>query len=375
VSSTINLPVSEKCHAQGGTVNDLFIQVRRGLSAANFFIRFSALGGTIILPLLGAATVSRRFTSSQSLGLIGVAIAFHSFAYVLNDVIDLPIDRTEPRRAAFPLVRGVIRPWQALVFALLQAPLALALTAWLGGDGWAYITLGASFVLMGIYNLWGKRSPFPPLTDTIQGLSWGSLALYSAIIMPGRLTNLTGIVMAFTIILTVIANGVHGSLRDLNNDLNCGVRSTAILLGARPRETRGGLVIPRQLTLYALTLQAMLTGVTLAPLASNEFGYEAMAWCATTGAILIMTALSLRLLMVAFQSADDRSDMLAAGMAHLLLTLSSLIVLFALYMDRGLLIIVLATYTVPLLTHSWLYDTLRWGVLRTQGIREKGKRN
>lgn len=356
MSAIMNRPT----HTMPAAVRERLAKARRGIFACQLFIRFSALGGSTILPLLGAATVSPRLAGYQMLGFIGVAVAFHNFSYVLNDVIDLPVDRTEPRRAEFPLVQGTVRPWQALAFALLQVPLALALTAWLGGDGRAYAALSAGFALMAAYNLWGKRSPFPPLTDAAQGLAWGSLALYGATVVPGRPTRLTGVVFTFVVVFTVMANGVHGSLRDLANDLNCGVRSTAILLGARPEGTTEQ-VIPRRLTFYAFTLQAILTGVTLLPLAYNGFGYGLVAWCVTTGAILILASLSLRLLVAAARSVGDRRDMIAAGMLHLLVSLSSLVVLFALYLDRGLLVVVLAVYIVPLLTHSWLYDALRWG--------------
>jgi 4-hydroxybenzoate polyprenyltransferase len=330
----------------------------RGIFALGAFIRFTALGGTVILPLLGAATVSRQLAGFQVVGIIGVAVTFHNFAYVLNDVIDLPIDRTEPRRAEFPLVQGVIEPWQALAFALLQVPLGLGLTAWLGGKGHAYTTLGMAFALMAVYNLWGKRAFFPPLTDTAQGLAWAFLVLYGAVVVPGHPTELTSTIFIFIVVFIVLVNGVHGSLRDLVNDLNCGVRSTAILLGARPQGATG-LVIPRRLMFYALALQVILVGVTLLPLVRNDFGYKPVAWNVTLVAVLVLAVLSLCLLRAAARSAGDRQDMIAAGILHLVLSLSSLIVLFALYLDRSLLAVIGVGFIIPLLTLDWLYDALR----------------
>nr|MBC8492783.1 UbiA prenyltransferase family protein [Chloroflexota bacterium] len=283
------------------------------------FSRFSALSLSAVLPLLGAATMSPRLAGYQILGLIGVATAFHGFAYALNDVIDLAVDRTESLRAEWPLVQGTVRPWQMLAFALLQVPLALALTIWLGGNSRAYATLGASFALMTVYNLWGKCSPFPPLTDAAQGLAWGTLALYGAAVVPGRPTELMGVVFAFVVVFIVMANGVHGSLRDLANDLNCGVRSTAIMLGARPQDAMGQ-VIPRRLRFYTLTLQAVLFAITLLPLACNWFSYKPLSWSVTTGTILILAMLSMRLLMLAFESASDRQTIYIIGLLHLIVS-------------------------------------------------------
>ena len=78
----------------------------------------------------------------------------------------------------------------------------------------------------------------------------------------GGPTSLTVVVVAFVFVFIVMANGVHGSLRDLANDLTCGVRSTAIMMGVRPQGATG-LFIPRRLTWYALTLQVILIGIRL----------------------------------------------------------------------------------------------------------------
>ena len=145
-------------------------------------IRFKALGFTLVMPLLGAATASAYpgLAGDKVPALMGAALSYHLFSYILNDVIDLPVDRTEPLRAGYPLVKGMIEPWQALGLALVQIPLAGVFTAMAGGSYQAYVILGASFALMAAYNVWGKSSIFPPVTDLIQGLAWGGLTLYGA---------------------------------------------------------------------------------------------------------------------------------------------------------------------------------------------------
>src|SRR5437016_5971721 len=129
-------------------------RVWHNLPALLLLIRFSALSFSIILPLLGAAVISLQLNSFQIIALISVAIAFHIFAYVQNDVFDLQVDRTEPLRRDFPLVQGTIQPRRALVIALAQIPAAFILTAWLGGSIRTYAALIAAFVLMTAYNIW-----------------------------------------------------------------------------------------------------------------------------------------------------------------------------------------------------------------------------
>ena len=124
------------------------------------FIRLHQLFFTAIWLLLGAASVERTLRPAEFIALLGVILAFHVFTYVLNDVIDLPIDRTQPRRQDDPLVRGSIKPRHALFLALAQPVVAASLTWLAGGTVWAYAVLAAGMGLMGVYNLWGNAARF-----------------------------------------------------------------------------------------------------------------------------------------------------------------------------------------------------------------------
>jgi 4-hydroxybenzoate polyprenyltransferase len=329
----------------------------RVISSLRQFIHFSVLGFSIILPLLGAAAVSSTFTGYEVLGLIGAAVTFHIFAYVLNDVIDLPLDRTQPLRAGSPLVQGKIQPWLALLIALFQIPLALAFTYLLAFGSLAYIALVSAFILMAAYNVWGKRIPFPHLTDVIQGLGFGAMVLYGAAAIAGRSSRILAVIFAFVVVFIVMINGIHGSLRDLANDLNYGARTTAILLGARTSGING-LILPLRFRLYALALQVLLIGIILIPLFYNWFGYPLMSWTIATGILLIFILLSLILLVASSRSIDNRSRLNFLGMLHISISLSSLLVLFAPYLRSGILELVLVIYLVPLCSNKILWDWL-----------------
>ncbi len=333
--------------------------VRRGLSIVELLIRFKALGFTLVMPLLGATTVSPRLGGDKMLALMSTALCFHLFSYIFNDVIDLPVDRTEPLRASYPLVRGLIQPWQALSFALAQVPLAGAFTAITAGNYQSYAALGASFALMAVYNLWGKRSIFPPLTDAIQGLAWGGLTLYGAAVISNHYNYLTAITVSFVAIFIILINGVHGSLRDLVNDLRCGLRTTAIMLGARPR-SGGGIYISRALALYTLALQSALIALPLLSLAYNWFGYQPEQQVLSTVFLVAVALASLGLLAIAARSSGEARTLFVCGSLHLVLSFASLIVLFGFYLDLVLLVVVLTAFFTPLLASN----LLRLGLVR-----------
>jgi 4-hydroxybenzoate polyprenyltransferase len=253
--------------------------------AADRFVRLHQLFFSAVWPLLGAASVRRDLTIGQLSALLGVMLCFHIYTYVLNDVVDLPIDRTQPGRQSDPLVCGAIRPWQALLIAFVQPVLAIPLTMWIGGTLRALTTLAVGFALMGAYNLWGKRCPVPPLTDAIQGLAWGSLAVYAPQALGAEPNALTWMVAAYVAVFTLFFNGIHGSLRDLGNDLASGARTTAIFLGARPAPGNGDAYVPVAVAAYASSVLALLIGISAALMVRNDFGYGPIVWTGTTIAV------------------------------------------------------------------------------------------
>ena len=267
--------------------------IKQWLIDAQQLIRFPALAFTLILPLLGAATAASEFTLGQMVTLILVGLMFHTFAYVLNDVIDLPIDRTHPMRQNEPLVRGAILPQQALFIALAQIPLAFLLTFWSGGNVLAYSALGGAFVLLAVYDIFSKRTAFPPLIDFAQALGWGSFVLFGVGVVSDHLTKLASVPFLFSIIYVMIINSLH-SMKDIPNDVIYHAHTTPTYFGVRP--TTSGAHVPRSFKAYLFVWQGLLCGAILLPVIANWFAYSLEIWVITlgiTGAICLGTTLLL----------------------------------------------------------------------------------
>ena len=258
--------------------------------AVDRFVRLYLLFYTATWVLLGASSVRQGLTIGELGALLGVTLCIHIYTYVLNDVIDLPIDRTQSARRDDPLVRGDITRRSALLIALIQPLLTIPLTWFLGGSSAAYGTLAAAFVTMGAYNLWGKRCRFPPITDAIQGISLGCLPIYAAQALGMTPTALTWMVAAYAAVYTVFINGIHGSFRDLDNDFARGVRTTAIILGARPGPAQGERCVPTVLLVYAWCLLVVLIGINVVLMLRNEFNYSLPVWVVTTAILGALNA-------------------------------------------------------------------------------------
>lgn len=250
------------------------------------FVFFSGL-----LPLLGAASVRRDLSAAAIGTVVGGGLCVHVFAYLLNDVVDLPIDRTQPRRRGHPLARGALSPRLALGAALAAVPAAVASTV---GGGGGVASLGALAVAFGglaVYDVWGKRLAVPLATDAVQGLAWGSLAPFGALAVGGAPNGRTWLVAAHAALFILVINGVNGGLRDLANDAAAGARTTAIALGARALPG-GDVAVPDRLRAFALGGTAAAVAPVVAAVATNAFGYAPPARRATMATVVVLGALA-----------------------------------------------------------------------------------
>jgi 4-hydroxybenzoate polyprenyltransferase len=299
--------------------------------------------------LLGAATASTQMDLEQVPGLVAVAIAFHLFAYLLNDVVDLPIDRTDPRRAATPLVLGTISPRLALLLALAQIPVAALLVIVMGGGVSGLATLTVLCAAIVVYDLWGKRCPLPPFTDGIQGVSWAALGWLAADLV-GEPTVWTLVLAAYFLVFIMLANGVHGSIRDLVNDRRHGARTTATWFGAEPGPD-GAVRLSGSYLAYAFTLQGATATLPFLP---TMLGWDQPpSWLRLAGMAAAGTTSTFAL--AAATRAGARYRQLVLGAWHLILVLIALFLMLGPRLPGWGLAVMVACYVLPFASYRWLW--------------------
>jgi len=276
------------------------------------FLRFEYLSVAVIFPLLGAATAEEHLDGFHLLGILGVALAFHIYVSLLNDIIDLPLDRTNPARAHYPLVSGVISPVTALIITLLQIPLAAAVIYWQSGPLAAYLAAAVAFGMMTIYNIWGKRSPVPPVIDVIQGIGFSSLVLFGSA-LTGDLTTLSWLTFILGILWMVLIN-LLGGLRDLHSDLAFGMNTTPIYFGMHPSGKEETL--PSFVPYYGYVLHALMMAGSI--LVIIRIGYP--VWLAVVLGILsvLVGTTALFFLITMFDAVTkDYDTMILAGLRYI----------------------------------------------------------
>jgi len=114
----------------------------------------------LLVTTLPAMVLAGRSWPSWSLTavvLAGGALAAGG-ANAINMYVDRDIDRLMARTAGRPLVTGLVRPRDALVFAVVLEAGAFALLAWGANLLSAGLALGATAFYVGVYTLWLKRT-------------------------------------------------------------------------------------------------------------------------------------------------------------------------------------------------------------------------
>ena len=325
------------------------------------FVRPVYFGFTSSQVLMGIAAVTPWPEWNRLIAILAVAMAYHVFTYVQNDVMDLPIDQTQPLRAEDPLVSGLISPSAAMTLALAQIPIAFLITWWIGGGFWAYVTLVIGFVFMTLYNLFGKRCPVPMITDAVQGISWSTLAVYGSLIAAGHVNVLTFIAAGFGFGFLFLINGIHGGLRDLRNDLGIGCETTAIFFGAKPDDEYGVRSTPA-VRAYAFFALAVYLGPGTIAFFSGQYGYTGSGRLVAIGAWTILGIISIwSLWLMTATTIENRNSIIRHQTLPLLL---APIMIFLPRMDPAMMAVALICFFLPFPifdspTKNWFRSVIR----------------
>lgn len=322
--------------------------------------RFSVINFSLLLPVLGALTTTRNslLPSGQIIILIVVAMAFHLFAYIHNDILDLPIDRTESLRRDAPLVRGDLSQNQAAIIVIFQIPIAIFATYLGQGTTLAYWVLFAAFCLAAIYNIFGKKCRFPFLTDALLSLSCCTFSLYGAVMSGGVLTVRTLILLGWFFLFAMMVNGIHGGLRDLENDFNSGARTTALYLNAKPI-LGGGMILSRAIIYYTYVIQGLLFGLGFLLLSYSVINHSVQVKLFAFITTFILDIVLALLLILASRSLNKRPDMVKYGILHIFISIGTLLLPFMFNLGAPSLMVVIVIYFLPIVV-TWLFFGFRW---------------
>ena len=209
-------------------------------------LRLPGLGGLSVAPVFGALSVGvTDIYLLILLFLLGACSAIYGF--VLNDYIDVKVDKLSKELGNRPLVKGTISQHTAVFICIATFILAFVIIF-----GWFYtpnISFGIAlgFILLSallgtLYNIYGKRFVG---SDILVALSEGFLVLTGAyLVLPqGQLTIFTWIFALLTFNQLLYMNAIMGGLKDADHDYLMNVKNFALSSGVHVTK-ENTLVVP-----------------------------------------------------------------------------------------------------------------------------------
>jgi 4-hydroxybenzoate polyprenyltransferase len=181
---------------------------------------------TAVAPIIGYLVISNQYQVNIELTelfvifLIGVLM--HIFEFVLNEYIDLEVDKRSPDLAQKPLVSGTIAPQAALAVVFISLILSYILTIVFFFDIWPLILLSLSFGFGAIYDIYGKR--FAGSDFTLALWIFG-FCLFGASIQTIEFTGILYLVAGLGFFQILFNNAIEGGLKDADHDAAAGAKT------------------------------------------------------------------------------------------------------------------------------------------------------
>ncbi len=213
--------------------------------------RLFNMGLTAIAPVLGALSM----WNIGSLDLWKLFVLFligslaHIYGFVINDVIDIRLDKLSKDLSARPLVRGSITRRRATIFAISCMIVSFLLSFVFFTTVITYLILAVillvAYFLATIYDMVSKKYPG---MDLMVASAIFFLILFGAWTI-GTPTMLAYVVAFIGGIQVLFMNMINGAIKDIDHDKEGSANTVAIRLGAK-----------YQLGAIALPLSFRITG-------------------------------------------------------------------------------------------------------------------
>ncbi len=210
---------------------------------------------TALAPVIGylvlAALTNYEIILIEIFLIFIIGILMHVFVFVLNEYIDVDVDRLSPDLAEKPLVKGSISLGFALAVTFGAMIISYIFTFLFFFNLWTIIMLTLAFEFGALYDIHGKRFSG---SDFTLALWIFFFCLFGASIVSYQYTGLLYLVAGLGFFQILFNNAIEGGIKDADHDAHAGARTMAYMLGVRVRN--GKLIIPNafKFSSYAIKL-------------------------------------------------------------------------------------------------------------------------
>jgi len=234
-------------------------------------LRIHTAGFEGLIFLAGPLLTGRAFPLGDAALLWTLGVLINGYIFALNDLVDLPRDRLNPRRSASALVAGRVNERLALTLSLLLplgATLMVLLASWARGPAALFVLFLA---LAAPVNVYQKAPGRPLLMDGLFSVTMAGPLPVTAWAVTGFVPTVVWLATATLLLLSLELNSVAGNLKDLATDSDAGFTTVATSRGAR-LAADGTLRPGRPYTRYVFGLHTAVTLTTLVTVAATAAG-------------------------------------------------------------------------------------------------------
>ena len=235
----------------------------------NYFrlIRPQGAISTAVVIIIGYLIMmgSRNIINLTILFIIG--IFGHIFGFVLNEYIDVRVDKKSSYLKEKPLVSGAIPRNHALFIALFSCICVYTLTIIFFPSVFPLFFLTLAFLSGVIYDTMGKKIPG---SDLFVGAASFFGVMFGASIVSVHFTNLVYIISFSVFIFLVFCNAVIGGLKDADHDSLAGAKTTAIRMGVKVEN--GKMFVNKKFKMFSYALDLIFIILIILAIFQPEIG-------------------------------------------------------------------------------------------------------
>jgi len=200
--------------------------IKRNVISYLQLFRLQTAAVTAITPVIGGLLMNQR-EPLPLLVLFLVGLLYHVFGFVLNEYIDIEVDKKSADLKKKPLVSGVITKSTALSIVIISSVSACTLLA-LFQSALPLILFLLALSLGALYDIYGKKMPG---FDFVLAGGFSFLCIAGASTVSFSFSLLVYLVCLLYFFHIVFNNAVEGGLKDIDHDALGGAKTIATRMG------------------------------------------------------------------------------------------------------------------------------------------------
>ena len=240
--------------------------------------RLFNMGLTGVAPVLGALSMwgVDKLTFFQLFILFCIGCFSHVYGFVINDLVDIKVDKLSKELIARPLVSGRITRKKAAYFAVACMIISFILSTFFFKELASYFLLISilifAYILATIYDFASKK--YPGMDVFVAGAIFLLILFGAATVSIEQLLSnpLIWIVALIGALQVLFMNMINGAIKDIDHDKKGLANTLAIRLGAKTR--RGVITLPTAFKTVGYTVELVRSFLIFVPFLLFSLSYQ-----------------------------------------------------------------------------------------------------